>query len=61
MRILQNIEIYSYGPCLYPLPGMEIRSVHAVFERCPQCEGEMREEHAHYRCTVCGWRDSCCD
>ncbi|MEM8925186.1 MAG: hypothetical protein AAGD35_16905 [Actinomycetota bacterium] len=33
----------------------------AVFAACPQCDGEMAPEHAHYRCTVCGWRDSCCD
>lgn len=37
------------------------RSVHATFERCPQCEGEMRPEHAHWVCTRCRWRDSCCD
>ncbi|MFO7591406.1 MAG: hypothetical protein R6X23_11020 [Acidimicrobiia bacterium] len=28
---------------------------------CLQCGAEMREEHAHYRCPACGWRDSCCD
>jgi predicted RNA-binding Zn-ribbon protein involved in translation (DUF1610 family) len=33
----------------------------AVFSECPQCGGEMSPEHAHYRCTSCGWRDSCCD
>lgn len=32
-----------------------------IFEVCPICEGEMRPEHAHYRCRACGWRDSCCD
>jgi hypothetical protein len=33
----------------------------AIFAECPQCAGEMRPEHAHYRCAECGWRDSCCD
>ena len=33
----------------------------AVFSECPHCGGDMRPEHAHYRCAACGWRDSCCD
>lgn len=33
----------------------------AVFSECPHCGGDMSPEHAHYRCTSCGWRDSCCD
>jgi Zn finger protein HypA/HybF involved in hydrogenase expression len=28
---------------------------------CLACGEPMREEHAHYRCPACGWRDSCCD
>ena len=28
---------------------------------CLVCGSRMREEHAHYRCPECGWRDSCCD
>lgn len=28
---------------------------------CLACGTPMREEHAHYRCPACGWRDSCCD
>jgi len=31
-----------------------------TFPCCPLCDGELRPEHAHYRCA-CGWRDSCCD
>ncbi len=31
-----------------------------TFPCCPMCGGEMRPEHAHFRCA-CGWRDSCCD
>lgn len=27
---------------------------------CPICVIEMQREHAHYRCTRCGYRDSCC-
>ncbi|MDH3682982.1 MAG: hypothetical protein OEV40_23890 [Acidimicrobiia bacterium] len=33
----------------------------AVFDACPHCDAPMAPEHAHYRCTGCGWRDSCCD
>ena len=29
--------------------------------QCGHCGGAMRPEHAHYRCTECGNRDSCCD
>jgi hypothetical protein len=29
--------------------------------QCGWCGGPMRPEHAHYRCTSCGQRDSCCD
>jgi hypothetical protein len=29
--------------------------------QCGHCGGPMRPEHAHYRCTACGQRDSCCD
>ncbi|HEU5151183.1 MAG TPA: hypothetical protein VFU19_11835 [Iamia sp.] len=25
------------------------------------CGGPMVPEHAHYRCTICFQRDSCCD
>lgn len=27
---------------------------------CPTCTTLMQPEHAHYRCTRCGYRDSCC-
>ena len=37
------------------------RSRFGVFEECPHCAGEMKPEHAHFRCASCGWRDSCCD
>jgi hypothetical protein len=40
--------------------GCEL-SPFAIFSECPHCAGEMRPEHAHYRCSACGWRDSCCD
>lgn len=30
-------------------------------EQCMWCGGPMRPEHAHYKCTACGQRDSCCD
>jgi hypothetical protein len=28
---------------------------------CWNCGAVMEPEHAHYRCSACGWRDSCCD
>jgi hypothetical protein len=31
-----------------------------TFPCCPLCGGELKPEHAHFRCA-CGWRDSCCD
>jgi hypothetical protein len=33
----------------------------AVFHECPLCGSSLSPEHAHFRCTSCGWRDSCCD
>jgi Zn finger protein HypA/HybF involved in hydrogenase expression len=27
---------------------------------CPTCMIEMQPEHAHYKCPLCGYRDSCC-
>ncbi|MEY2438124.1 MAG: hypothetical protein QOF97_2960, partial [Acidimicrobiaceae bacterium] len=32
-----------------------------TFPCCPQCDGDLQPEHAHFRCVSCGWRDSCCD
>jgi hypothetical protein len=42
-------------------PAVCEMSRHGIFLDCPQCGGDMAPEHAHYRCTGCGWRDSCCD
>jgi predicted RNA-binding Zn-ribbon protein involved in translation (DUF1610 family) len=28
---------------------------------CLACGARMQQEHAHFRCPACGWRDSCCD
>jgi len=28
---------------------------------CLNCGAPMHPEHVHYRCSECGWRDSCCD
>jgi hypothetical protein len=36
------------------------RSPLGTFPCCPLCGGELKPEHAHFRCA-CGWRDSCCD
>ena len=32
-----------------------------VFPECPLCGGALHPEHAHFKCSGCGWRDSCCD
>jgi hypothetical protein len=37
------------------------RSRFASYAECPHCGGDMAAEHAHFRCSSCGWRDSCCD
>jgi hypothetical protein len=37
------------------------RSPLGTFADCPMCGGSLAPEHAHFRCTGCGWRDSCCD
>ena len=48
-------------PVAQPVPVCRItRDPMGTFPCCPMCGGEMRPEHAHYRCA-CGWRDSCCD
>ena len=44
----------THAVCAQPSPF-------AVFDECPMCGEAMAPEHAHYRCTGCGWRDSCCD
>jgi hypothetical protein len=50
-----------------PAPSVEAtscrweRSPFGTFDECPMCGGGMAPEHAHFRCTGCGWRDSCCD
>src|ERR1700730_10225541 len=28
---------------------------------CPSCGARMDPEHAHYRCRMCEYRDTCCD
>jgi predicted RNA-binding Zn-ribbon protein involved in translation (DUF1610 family) len=45
---------HAVGTCATPSPF-------AIFDECPMCGEAMAPEHAHYRCTGCGWRDSCCD
>ena len=32
-----------------------------VYPECPLCGGSLHPEHAHFKCSSCGWRDSCCD
>lgn len=41
--------------------GVCARSPLGTFLDCPHCGGDLAPEHAHFRCTGCGWRDSCCD
>lgn len=37
------------------------RSVHGTYAECPLCGADLFPEHAHFKCSGCGWRDSCCD
>ncbi|MFM7745887.1 MAG: hypothetical protein ACKO8T_09535 [Actinomycetota bacterium] len=37
------------------------RSRFGTFPECPLCGNGLIPEHAHFKCTSCGWRDSCCD
>jgi hypothetical protein len=53
-------EMEVEAPVASP-PSCQInRDPRGTFPCCPMCGGELRPEHAHYRCA-CGWRDSCCD
>jgi hypothetical protein len=40
---------------------LECANRFAIFSECPHCGGSLSPEHAHFKCTSCGWRDSCCD
>ncbi|MBW4078515.1 MAG: hypothetical protein HIU84_08440 [Acidobacteria bacterium] len=42
-------------------PVRECANRFAIFDECPLCGSSLSPEHAHFRCTTCGWRDSCCD
>jgi hypothetical protein len=37
------------------------RARYGTFSECPLCGHGLIPEHAHFKCTGCGWRDSCCD
>ena len=37
------------------------RSVLGTYPECPMCGSDLFPEHAHFKCSGCGWRDSCCD
>jgi hypothetical protein len=41
--------------------GTDCLNRFGVFHECPHCASPLSPEHAHFRCTTCGWRDSCCD
>ena len=65
MRWLEPVEELELPfppfPSLDPAACELASNPFAVFECCPMCSGAMAPEHAHFRCTSCGWRDSCCD
>jgi hypothetical protein len=58
-----NATFTQMSELCVPTPVEQVyqRSPLGTFSECPHCAGEMRPEHAHYRCAGCGWRDSCCD
>jgi hypothetical protein len=67
-RTLVVEELELPFPPAAPLPQPAVaeacrweRSPFGTFDECPMCAGAMAPEHAHFRCTSCGWRDSCCD
>ena len=37
------------------------RSTLGTYPECPLCGADLFPEHAHFKCSGCGWRDSCCD
>ena len=37
------------------------RARYGTFSECPLCGHGLIPEHAQFKCTGCGWRDSCCD
>jgi hypothetical protein len=43
------------------MTDQQCASPFGVFTECPHCGHELIPEHAHFKCTTCGWRDSCCD
>ncbi|MFZ9398627.1 MAG: hypothetical protein ACO28Q_08620 [Ilumatobacteraceae bacterium] len=42
-------------------PAGSCRSPLGTYPECPLCGGDLFPEHAHFKCSGCGWRDSCCD
>lgn len=57
----EELELPFHEAEAQPVPGCVVnRDPMGTFPCCPLCGGELRPEHAHYRCA-CGWRDSCCD
>jgi len=43
------------------IPVPECSNRFAIFSECPHCGESLSPEHAHFKCSSCGWRDSCCD
>ena len=57
----EELELPFHEAEAHPVPSCVVnRDPMGTFPCCPLCGGELRPEHAHYRCA-CGWRDSCCD
>ena len=52
------------GPASVSTPAAgfdQCRARYGTFAECPLCGQGLIPEHAHFKCTSCGWRDSCCD
>lgn len=47
-------DAWREPPIFHPMDG-------DVSIICPECGNSMAPEHAHYRCALCGYRDTCCD
>ena len=58
----EELELpFDEAPACATRVGDPPRNPLGTFVCCPHCGGELKPEHAHFRCAGCGWRDSCCD
>ena len=60
-RLVHSLAVH-WDQLELPFPAVTAAACRfATFAECPMCGADLVPEHAHYRRTTCGWRDSCCD